>query len=189
MIQIGETIISEELLDEEFVCNLSSCKGICCVEGDAGAPVDEDERPILDRVFSKVKPYMSYEGIRAVETQGTSVLGEDGTWETPLIDGKECAYVIENENGTVLCAIEQAYREGKINWKKPISCHLYPVRLQHYSSFTAVNYHRWDICNEACSLGKELKVPVYQFAKEALIRKFGKQWFDALDREAKENQK
>lgn len=184
MIQIGKTIISEELIDEDFVCNLSSCKGICCVEGDAGAPIEEDERSILDRIFPQVKPYMSSEGINAVLQQGTSVLGEDKEWETPLIDGGACAYVIENKNGTILCAIEQAFREGKIDWKKPISCHLYPIRLKNYTSFTAVNYNRWSICKDACSLGKELKVPVYQFVKEALIRKFGQNWFSALEREA-----
>lgn len=182
MIQIGDTIISDDIVDYDFVCNLNSCKGMCCVEGDAGAPVEEDETQIMDNVYPQVKPYMSEQGIKSVEKQGTFVLGEDGEWETPLIDGGECAYVYRDEKGFILCAIEKAYREGKIDWKKPISCHLYPIRVAKYSSFMGVNYNRWQICDDACSLGKELKVPIYKFVKEALIRKFGKEWYEELEK-------
>ena len=122
---------------------------------------------------------------KAIEEQGTSIVGEDGEWETPLIDGGECAYVIRDEKGVVLCGIEQAYRDGKISWKKPISCHLYPIRLHKYSSFTAVNYDQWSICKDACVLGKKLQVPVYKFLKEALVRKFGENWYQQLEESKK----
>ena len=181
MIQIDETIISEEIVDNEFICNLNACKGACCIEGDAGAPVDDDELKILEDIYDEVLPYLSEKGRQAIEKQGVYIKGEDGEWETPLIDGGECAYVVRNEKGWALCAIEQAYNDGKISWKKPISCHLYPIRLQKYSSFTAVNYNRWHICDNACNLGKELQVPIYKFVKEALIRKFGETWYEELE--------
>lgn len=189
MIQIDDTIISQDVLDYDFVCNLNACKGACCVEGDAGAPIDEDELEILKEIFPKVRPFMCEEGIKSVEEQGLFVLGEDGEWETPLINKGECAYVIRSEKNITLCAIEQAYNAGEISWKKPISCHLYPVRLGKYSTFTAVNYNQWSICSEACNLGKSLQVPVYQFVKEALIRKFGSEWFDVLHQAATELKK
>ena len=181
MIQIERTIISEDIIENEFVCNLNACKGACCIEGDAGAPVEEAELKILNNIYEKVVPYLTEEGRESIEKQGTYIKGEDGDWETPLINGGECAYVIRNEKGWALCAIEQAYNDGKIDWKKPISCHLYPIRLQEYSSFTAVNYNRWHICDDACTLGKELQVPIYKFVKEALIRKFGNAWYEELE--------
>ncbi|GET46228.1 DUF3109 family protein [Capnocytophaga felis] len=181
MIQIGETIISEDIIENDFVCNLNACAGACCIEGDAGAPVEEGELKILEKVYDKVAPYLTKKGVQSIEKQGVYIKGEDGEWETPLIDGGECAYVIRNEKGWALCAIEQAYNDGKIDWKKPISCHLYPIRLQEYTSFTAVNYNRWQICDDACSLGKELQIPVYKFVKEALIRKFGEEWYKELE--------
>lgn len=185
MIQIGDTIISEDILDNEFVCNLHACKGACCIEGDAGAPIGDEERAILEEIYPKVKPYLTELGQIAIEKQGTYIKGEDGDWETPLIDNADCAYVIKNENGWALCGIEKAYNDRVINWKKPISCHLYPIRLQEYTSFTAVNYNQWHICNDACSLGKELQVPIYKFVKEALIRKFGESWYKELEMVAK----
>lgn len=181
MIQIGSTIISEDIIENEFVCNLNACKGACCIEGDAGAPVEDDELKILEKIYDKVAPYLTESGKKSIENQGVYVKGEDGEWETPLIDGGECAYVIRNEKGWALCAIEQAYNDGKIDWKKPISCHLYPIRLQKYTSFTAVNYNRWHICDDACTLGKELQIPTYKFVKQALIRKFGEEWYEELE--------
>ena len=138
MIEIDNTLISEEILENDFVCNLDACKGACCVEGDAGAPVEDDEVEILERIYHKVAPYLSEQGRKAIEAQGTAVRGSDGEWETPLINGGECAYVVRDEKGIVLCGIEQAYREGKIDWKKPISCHLYPIRLKSYPSFIGI---------------------------------------------------
>ena len=184
MFQIGKTIVSEDILTEEFVCNLSACKGACCVEGDAGAPLEEEEVQILKDIYPKVLPYLRPEGIAAIEAQGTSVIGEDGDFETPLKNGADCAYVTFDDRGTALCGIEQAYRNGDIDWKKPVSCHLYPVRVQGYSEFAAVNYHEWHICDDACSLGKELQVPIYKFTREALIRKFGEDWYQELEKVA-----
>ena len=162
MFQLGKTIVSEDIIEKDFVCNLSACKGACCVDGDAGAPLDKEEVIILEEIYPKVKPFLRKEGIKAIEKQGTSITTEDGELETPLIDNADCAYVIFDENDTALCAIEEAYNQGEVKWKKPVSCHLYPVRVKDYSEFSAVNYHKWYICDDACSLGKELKVPFYK---------------------------
>ncbi|MEC4115624.1 DUF3109 family protein [Myroides phaeus] len=180
MFQIGKTIVSEDVLEKEFVCNLSACKGECCIDGDAGAPVEKGEVDILNKVYEHVKPFLRPEGIEAIEAQGTSIIGEDGELETPLIEGGECAYVIY-ENEMALCGIEKAYNEGLIDWKKPISCHLYPIRIKEFSSFEAVNYHKWHICGDACTLGQELGVPVYKFLKDPLIRKYGEDWYKELE--------
>ncbi|MFK2819288.1 DUF3109 family protein [Flavobacteriaceae sp. LMIT009] len=182
MFQLGKTIVSEDIIEKDFVCNLSACKGACCVDGDAGAPLDKEEVIILEEIYPKVKPFLRKEGIRAIEKQGTSITTEDGDLETPLIDNADCAYVIFDENDTALCAIEEAYNQGEVTWKKPVSCHLYPVRVKDYSEFSAVNYHKWYICDDACSLGKELQVPIYKFVKEALIRKFGEDWYFELEK-------
>ncbi|WP_374505425.1 DUF3109 family protein [Flavobacterium sp.] len=183
MFQLGKTIVSEEILEREFVCNLSACKGTCCIDGDAGAPLSEEETKIMEEIYPKVKPYLRPEGIAAIESQGTWVTGEDGDFETTLIEGKDCAYVIF-DGTTALCGIEQAYNEGVVDWKKPVSCHLYPIRVKDFTEFTAVNYDQWHICDDACTLGKELQVPVYQFVKEALIRKFGEDWYLELEKVA-----
>ncbi|MFO7719534.1 MAG: DUF3109 family protein [Gillisia sp.] len=184
MFQIGKTIVSEEIVQKDFLCNLSACKGACCIAGDAGAPLEEKETKILEEIYPLVKPFLRKKGIEAIERQGTSVIGEDGEFETPLVDGADCAYVTFDNRGTALCGIEEAYNQGEIKWKKPVSCHLYPVRVQEYSEFAAVNYHHWEICDDACTLGKELQVPVYKFVKEALIRKFGEDWFMELEKAA-----
>lgn len=184
MFQLGKTIISEEIIEKDFVCNLNACKGACCIDGDAGAPLEASETQILQDIYEHVKPYLREEGIKAIETQGVFITTENGDLETPLIDDADCAYVIFDKKGTALCGIEQAYIDGKINWKKPLSCHLYPVRVKDYSEFSAVNYHKWHICDDACSLGKELQVPVYKFVKEALIRKFGEDWYSELEKTA-----
>ncbi len=181
MIAINNTIVSEDLLDKKFVCDLNACKGACCVEGDSGAPLEENEAHILDEVFEEVKPYMRPEGIAAIKEQGKYVVDIDGDLVTPLIDGKECAYVYFDEKNTALCAIEKAHKEGKINFQKPISCHLYPVRITAYKEYDAVNYHAWEICNPACKCGSKLNVPVYKFVKPALIRKYGEDWYKQLE--------
>lgn len=183
MFQLGKTIVSEEILERDFVCNLSACKGNCCIDGDAGAPLSAEETKIMQEIYPKVKPYLRPEGIAAIEAQGAWVKGEDGDFETTLIEGKDCAYVIF-DGATALCGIEQAYNEGIVSWKKPVSCHLYPIRVKDFSEFTAVNYDKWDICNDACTLGKELQVPVYKFVKEALVRKFGEDWYLELEKVA-----
>ena len=189
MIQIDDKLISEDLFSEEFVCNLAKCKGICCVEGDAGAPLDEDETRILDEIYPKIKPYLRPEGIQAIEEQGTYTLDFEGDLVTPLVNNAECAYVIFDEKGYTKCAIEKAYEDGVIDWQKPISCHLYPIRITEYSNFSAINYHEWDVCSDACTLGKELGVKVYQFLKKPLIRRYGEEFYQTLSEAAEEWEK
>ncbi|WP_055446997.1 DUF3109 family protein [Lacinutrix mariniflava] len=184
MFQLGKTIVSESIIENDFVCNLSACKGACCIDGDAGAPLTVEEAQILKDIYPKVKPFLRQEGIDAIEAQGTSIVADFDELETPLINGADCAYVIFDEKKTALCAIEEAYNQGEISWKKPVSCHLYPIRVRDYTEFSAVNYDKWEICDDACSLGKELQVPVYKFVKEALIRKFGEDWYSELEKVA-----
>ncbi len=188
MFQLGKTIVSETILEKEFVCNLSACKGACCVDGDAGAPLNEAETKILEEIYPIVKPFLRKEGIAAIEAQGTWTKGTDGDLETPLINNKDCAYVIY-DGKTALCAIEQAYNQGEVTFKKPVSCHLYPIRVKDFTEFFAVNYDQWEICDDACSLGKELEVPVYKFVKEALVRRFGEDWYLELEKVAEELKK
>ena len=180
MIKIGDVLVSDDIRDKEFVCNLEKCKGACCVEGDFGAPLEDDELEKLKEIYPQVKPYLTKEGIKAIEEQGTHVLDEDDDFSTPTIGGKECAYSIYDKNGVLKCGIEQAYYDGKITWKKPISCHLYPIRITKKKNFEAVNYHKWEICTAACTLGKELQVPLYKFLKDALVRKYGSAWYAEL---------
>jgi len=189
MFQLGNTIVSEDIIEKEFVCNLNACKGACCVEGEAGAPVSKEETEILKIIYPKVKPFLRDEGIKAIEEQGVYITTERSELETPLVKGKECAYMTFSEKGIAACGIEEAYQAGVIDtvakgFKKPISCHLYPVRIQNYNSFNAVNYHRWPICSDACTLGEELSIPVYRFVKDALIRRFGEGWYLELEKVA-----
>jgi len=186
MFQIGKTIVSEDIIKKDLVCNLNACKGACCIEGEAGAPVTEEEVEILEEIYPKVKPFLRPEGIEAIEKQGTHIKTDLEELETPLVDDKECAYVTFTDKGVASCGIEDAFNAGEIDFRKPISCHLYPVRVQDYSEFAAVNYHRWPICDDACALGKELQVPVYKFVKTALIRKFGENWYAELEKVASE---
>ena len=181
MFQLGKTIVSEAILDNDFACNLSACKGACCVDGDAGAPLEAHELKTLQNIYPKLKPFLTAEGINAIENQGLYVTTNDGELETPLVNGADCAYVTYDESQNALCGIEEAYNQGEIAWKKPVSCHLYPIRVKDYSEFSAVNYHKWQICDTACSLGQALKIPIYKFVKEALIRKFGSAWYEALE--------
>jgi hypothetical protein len=189
MFQIDKTLISEEIIENDFVCNLNTCKGACCVAGASGAPLENEETTILESIFNEARSFLRPEGIKAIEEQGTFVKGDDGEWETPLVNNSECAYVIFSDNGITKCGLEEAYNNGATKWKKPISCHMYPVRIREYSEFTAVNYHKWEICDPACSLGNELQVPIYKFVKEALIRKFGEEWYAELEEVANEHSK
>ena len=185
MFQLGKTIVSEDILQKDFVCNLSACHGACCVDGDAGAPLTTDETKILEQIYPKIKPFLRPQGIAAIEAQGTWVVGAEQDLETPLIENKDCAYVIF-DGKTALCGIEQAYNQGIIDFKKPVSCHLYPIRVKDFTEFAAVNYDKWDICDPACALGAELEVPVYKFVKEALVRRFGADWYMELEKVAQE---
>ena len=180
MIQIDDTVVSEILLEKKFVCNLDKCMGACCIDGDAGAPLEEEELEQLEAVFPLVKPYLSETNIKALE-QDLYTVDSDGEFVTQLVNGRECAFVYFDDKGITKCSIEQAHLDGKTDFKKPISCHLFPVRLTQYKNFMAVNYAHWDICDDACSLGENLGVSTYQFLKEPLIRKFGKKWFEELE--------
>jgi len=181
MLVINDKIIADEVLYEQFVCNLTSCKGDCCIKGDAGAPLEEQELTILADIYLQVEPYLMPQGIAAIAEQGKFVQEEDGTFSTPLIEGAACAYVHFDDLGVAQCAIQQAHRDGKIDFPKPISCHLYPIRIKKQGYFEAVKYDRWDICKAACKLGKQLRVPVYVFLKEPLIRKYGSDFYVQLD--------
>lgn len=182
MIPHENTILSDELFTEQFVCHLEKCKGACCIEGDSGAPLEDDEIAIIEEVFEAVKPYLNEKGLKAIEEQGKWVRDFDYDLTTPCVDGnKECAYVVM-EKGITQCAFEKAYNDGKTNFKKPISCHLYPIRISKFPDYEALNYDRWNICSPACGHGKDLGVSVFEFLKEPLIRKYGEEWYDAVSK-------
>lgn len=179
MIGIGETLISDDLGRVHFCCDLQACKGACCVDGDAGAPLDEDEIGPLEDHIDAIKPYMTGEGIDAVERLGVFDYDMFGHYVTPLVNDRECAFVY-HENSIAFCAVERAFKEGKIPFNKPVSCHLYPVRISRYKDFDAVNYHEWHICKPALLFGKKNHVPLYVFLKTALTRKYGEHWYAEL---------
>lgn len=180
MLIVGNAIVSDSIKDCKFCCDLCACKGMCCVDGDSGAPLEESEVPVMEHILPEVKPYMTPRGIEAVEQQGVAVRDKDGDLGTPLIDGGACAFVSYADNGIALCAIERAFRAGVIDYKKPISCHLYPVRIDNYGEFVSVNYHEWDICRCAVLKGRSEGLPLYKYLKEPLIRKFGQTWYNEL---------
>tara|TARA_B100001115_G_scaffold179818_1_gene171203 strand:+ start:991 stop:1572 length:582 start_codon:yes stop_codon:yes gene_type:complete len=185
MIQVDDKIISFDVFEKQFVCDISACKGACCVEGDAGAPLTDNELDVLPYIYNEVKPYMRTEGIAEIEKQGFYVVDGDGDNTTPLVNNKECAFAVFDENETARCTIEQAYNDGKIDFKKPISCHLFPIRIKEYRDFDAVNYEAINICKPACDCGEQLQVPVYSFLKEPLIRLYGKEWYGKLTEAAR----
>ncbi len=181
MIIIGNILMSDEIYLEHFACDLDKCKGACCVEGDAGAPLLQEEKNILATVFEKVKPYMMEKGIETVENEGAWVNDMQGEPVTPLIDGGACAYVYFDPKGTAKCAIETAFNNGEIDFPKPVSCHLYPVRVTSHEHYDALNYHRWTICFCARKNEAKSKVRVFRFVKDAIVRKYGEQWYEELD--------
>jgi len=181
MIRIDKILVSEEIFEKRFLCDLSACKGACCVEGDSGAPVEAEEIGIMEQALEDIKPYMRKEGIDRVDEVGVFTVDTDGEYVTPLVDGKECAFVNFDQHGIAKCAIEMAYRDGKIDFPKPVSCHLYPIRLTKLKDFTAVNYHYWPVCDPARSCGAKLDVKVFRFLKEPIIRKFGADFFQQLE--------
>lgn len=185
MIVIDDILVSDDVIQKQFVCDLKKCKGACCVEGDGGAPLEVDELKILEEQYEKIEPYMTEKGKAAVAEKGKYVFEKDDQYTgygTPLIGNTgACAYVNFNEKGIAYCSIEQAYNDGIIDFRKPISCHLYPIRINEYKHSTAVNYEVWNICNDACTLGAQLKVPTYIFVKDALIRKFGEEFYEQLE--------
>lgn len=180
MLQIGDTLVSLDLAEEFFCCDLEACKGQCCIEGDAGAPITEAERAAIERVLPVVKDDMIPQGREAVERDGVAYVDEEGDLVTTIVDGRNCAFTCYAPGGVCLCAIEKAHREGRCEFLKPVSCHLYPLRLTEYPTFTAVNYHRWKICRPAVRKGRELGIRLYQFLREPLIARFGQEWYDEL---------
>ncbi|GHU64168.1 hypothetical protein FACS1894123_08430 [Bacteroidia bacterium] len=181
MIQIHDTIVSIDVLEEYFFCDLIDCKGICCVEGDSGAPVETEEVKRLEEVLPIIWNDLSAESQVIIKKQGLVYLDEEGEFVTSIINGKDCIFTCYDENGNCQCAIEKAFREGKTDFYKPISCHLYPIRVAKYKKFRAVNYHKWSVCKAAPLLGKKNNTKIFQFLKEPLIRKFGEEWYCQLE--------
>lgn len=180
MLEIGKTLISLDVLQKKFCCNLPACSGACCVHGDSGAPLRPEETVIIEKVYPLVSGFMREEGKKAVSEQGISVVDSDGDTVTPLINKGECAFAVFDQ-GLTLCAIELAFKEGLIDWLKPLSCHLYPIRIKVYKHYDAINFDTWDICDPAVIKGESIGLPVYVFVKDALIRAYGQDWFDQLD--------
>ena len=192
MIVIDKVIISDDVVEKQFVCDLAKCKGGCCEDGDAGAPLDKAELNIIKKVFNKIKPYLSAASLKEIEKKGFYVYHREFGWVTPTLgnDSEICVYGIREKDGMIKCAFEQAYYDGVIEWKKPISCHLYPIISEKgkHGDYDKMNYEpREKLCNPACALGKKLKVPTYEFLKEPIIRKYGENFYNALDKAAKEH--
>jgi hypothetical protein len=181
MIIIEKTLISDDVCQAFFACDLKLCKGKCCIEGDYGAPLEEDEINILEEEIDKIKPYMSSEEIEVVSKTGVFVLDIDGQFVTPLVENRQCVFVFF-ENDIANCSIEKAFIDKKISFQKPLSCHLYPLRIQKQPEYDAINYHQWDICSGGRLNGKNLKIPLYKYLKEPLIKKYGDVWYEFLDK-------
>jgi hypothetical protein len=180
MIQIGDKIVSRELFDNHFICDLKQCEGNCCVFGDAGAPLEDEEAELLQENLARIQPFMRVEGIRAVNEKGSWVVDDDQEKVTPLVGRDECAYAVF-ENGIARCAIEHAFEAGAVPFRKPVSCHLYPIRLSRLSNAVALNYHRWGICEPARILGEKKGIPVFKFLKDPITRVFGLPFYEELD--------
>lgn len=188
MILIQDILISDDLIEEQFLCNLKACKGACCWEGDWGAPLEAEELQTLENIYEAVRPFLSEEGIAAIEQKGLFTWFDDPKqYGTSLQPNGACAFMIRDVNGIAKCGIEQAWLDGKTSFRKPISCHLYPVRVKknEENGFEALNYDRWDICSAACELGKREKLPVYRFVREALIRRYGPDFYNELEAAAR----
>lgn len=180
MLQIGDTLVSLDLAERFFCCDLDACHGECCIEGDAGAPITENEKKELERLLPEINDELLPQAQEVIRQQGVSYVDEEGDMVTSIIDGRNCVFTCFAPGGMCQCAIEKAYRNGRVAMRKPISCYLYPLRITEYPSFTAVNYHRWKICRPAEALGRKLGLRLYQFLKEPLIQRFGKEWYDEL---------
>lgn len=185
MIQIQNTLLSDDIFEEQFICDLCKCKGECCVEGESGAPITKEEFQEIEGILSEIWNDLSPKAQEVINKQGIAYTDYDGELVTSLVNGKECVFTYFDADGICKCAIDNAYREGRISVRKPVSCHLYPIRLTEYSDFTAVNYHRWSICEPAVRLGRKEGIPLYRFLREPLTRKFGEEWYNEVCEAAK----
>lgn len=180
MLEIQNTLVSLDLVERFFCCDLEKCLGQCCIDGDAGAPITEEERQKIEELLPEIWDDLLPQAQEVIRAQGVAYTDEEGDLVTSIVDNRNCVFTTFGKDGVCLCAIEKAYREGRVDFLKPSSCHLYPVRLTTYPSFTAVNYHRWKICKCAEVLGRKEGIRVYQFLKEPLTTRFGKEWYDEL---------
>ncbi len=180
MIMVDDILLSEELFEKKFVCDLNACKGACCVEGDSGAPLKEDEIDKITEAYETAKPFLRKEGIEAIEKEGAFTVDYDGEYVTTLVEGKECAFTTFDENEIAKCGLEEAYNAGKTDWKKPESCSLYPIRISKLKFHETLNYHQWDLCKPACECGSKLDVKVFRFLKGPLITKYGEEFYNQL---------
>ncbi len=181
LIEVKDKIVSTQIFDKKFVCDLNACKGACCIEGNSGAPLTLDEIDLLEDNIEKIKPFMRPEGIEEVDANGVFYMDEDNEAVTTLVNGGECAFVYFDENNITKCSVEQAYNSGQIDFNKPISCHLYPIREKQFNEFRALVYDVWPICAPACACGEKLDVPVFRFLKVPIIRAYGEEFFEALE--------
>ncbi len=181
MVEIQDTLVSFDVFKEMFCCDLHSCGGACCVEGDAGAPLALDEIAGLEEAAEVLNVELTPEAREVINKEGVAYIDKDGQMVSSIVNGKDCVFAVRDKEGMTLCAIDRAYREGRLNIQKPLSCALYPIRLSRVGGMTALNYHRWNVCGGACKLGKELNLPLYKFLKEPLIRAFGKEWYDECE--------
>lgn len=189
MVEIQDTLVSLDIFCEKFCCDLDACKGACCIEGDAGAPVNMDEIPLIEEATETVWNELDDKAKEIIDAQGVVYADQDGDIVTSIVNDKDCVFTCYDENKCCFCALERAYRQGRTHFKKPVSCSLYPIRLSKVGSMTALNYHRWDVCRPAVQLGKKLNMPVYKFLKEPLIEKFGQEWWDECEIVAEELKK
>ena len=189
MIEIEDTIVSLDIVEDYFLCDLARCKGACCVEGDSGAPLEKEELAKLEAVLPEVWNDLSPKAQEIIKRQGVAYIDTEGDIVTSIVDGKDCVFTCYDAEGTCKCAIEKAYREGRVDFYKPVSCHLYPIRVTQYRDFRAVNYHKWSVCKPAMILGKKENLRIYKFLKEPLIRKFGESWYQPLHSSATEMDK
>ena len=186
MIQIGNTILSLDILEKDFCCDLEACHGCCCIEGDAGAPLEDTEVEQIEQLLPVIWDDLSAEAQQVIREKGISYLDKDGERVTQIVNNRDCVFSRIDNRGMCYCVIDKAYREGRVSWQKPISCHLYPIRVKNFGDFVGLNYHRWDVCHSARLLGKKQHIRVYQFLREPLVRRFGQEWYDELVKVAEE---
>jgi hypothetical protein len=184
MLEIDNTIVSLDIIEKNFSCDLNNCKGVCCLYGDAGAPLEKEETFILEQIYPLIRQYLTIEGLLTIEANGLYTIDDEADFVTPLISHKECAFSFKDENQIYKCAIEKAFFDNVISFQKPVSCHLYPVRINKYNDYDAINYHKWQYCECAVVKGKNLNVPVYEFLRIPLTRKYGKEWYEKLEHAA-----